>query len=316
MTNNRLRDHFPMLRDREEVLADIYKNEALTLTFDHWTKSQQEEFLNFCTGIRGVKVLYDCFFKEIFNPDEKPERLERLLSLLLENEVRILHVLPNESGGIAAEGALLVMDIVVQLADGSIVNIEIQHTWIHRVSPRSDTGVQLELLQDYLFVALDIFRKNLQNKAKETINELEAWLIFLCMDDPEWITELTESRPEFQAFYREIYEMCRNTERVMGLFSEELAIMDKNTAQYMIDEMQEQLDEQKRLFDQQEKLLGERERRLDEQGKRLDEQEKRLDEKEKLLDEKGAVIAKQENEILALRQQIEELTKRLNEEKP
>ena len=45
MTNNRLRDHFPMLRDREE-------------------------FLNFCTGIRGVKVLYDCFFKEIFNPDE------------------------------------------------------------------------------------------------------------------------------------------------------------------------------------------------------------------------------------------------------
>ena len=49
MTNNRLRDHFPMLRDREEVLADIYKNEALTLTFDHWTKSQQEEFLNFCT---------------------------------------------------------------------------------------------------------------------------------------------------------------------------------------------------------------------------------------------------------------------------
>ena len=375
MTNNRLRDHFPMLRDREEVLADIYKNEALTLTFDHWTKSQQEEFLNFCTGIRGVKVLYDCFFKEIFNPDEKPERLERLLSLLLENEVRILHVLPNESGGIAAEGALLVMDIVVQLSDGSIVNIEIQkigyhfpgqrcacysadlllrqykrvkgakgkkfsyrdmkpvytivffensptefrklqHTWIHRVSPRSDTGVQLELLQDYLFVALDIFRKNLQNKAKETINELEAWLIFLCMDDPEWITELTESRPEFQAFYREIYEMCRNTERVMGLFSEELAIMDKNTAQYMIDEMQEQLDEQKRLFDQQEKLLGERERRLDEQGKRLDEQEKRLDEKEKLLDEKGAVIAKQENEILALRQQIEELTKRLNEEKP
>ena len=131
MTNNRLRDHFPMLRDREEVLADIYKNEALTLTFDHWTKSQQEEFLNFCTGIRGVKVLYDCFFKEIFNPDEKPERLERLLSLLLENEVRILHVLPNESGGIAAEGALLVMDIVVQLADGSIVNIEIQKIGYH-----------------------------------------------------------------------------------------------------------------------------------------------------------------------------------------
>jgi hypothetical protein len=29
--------------------------------------------------------------------------------------------------------------------------------------------------------------------------------------------------------YREIYELCRNVEKVMGLFSKELQILDKNT---------------------------------------------------------------------------------------
>ena len=39
----------------------------------------------------------------------------------------------------------------------------------------------------------------------------------------------------------EVYELCRNTEEVMRMFSEELAILDKNTVQYMIEEMQAEL---------------------------------------------------------------------------
>ena len=35
--------------------------------------------------------------KEIFNPELYPERLEALLSLLLETEVKIKRVLPNDS---------------------------------------------------------------------------------------------------------------------------------------------------------------------------------------------------------------------------
>lgn len=29
--------------------------------------------------------------------------------------------------------------------------------------------------------------------------------------------------PEFRSIYEEVYEMCRNVEEIMGLFSEELA---------------------------------------------------------------------------------------------
>lgn len=41
--------------------------------------------------------------------------------------------------------------------------------------------------------------------------------------------------------------MCLNMERVMGMFSKELQELDRNTVQYMIDEMEEEIDEQQKL---------------------------------------------------------------------
>lgn len=54
--------------------------------------------------------------------------------------------------------------------------------------------------------------------------------------------------------YQQIYYICRNTEKVMELYSEELKILDRNTVQLMIDEMQEELirkDQQLELLSQQ-----------------------------------------------------------------
>ncbi len=121
-----LKERFPMIRDRKELLEEIHNRKDLKNIFDSWQKKYQEEFLDICTGMRGVKILYDSFFKAIMNPDETPERLEELLSLILKTRVKILHVLPNESTRIAGENTLLVLDIVVQLADGSIANVEVQ----------------------------------------------------------------------------------------------------------------------------------------------------------------------------------------------
>lgn len=45
----------------------------------------------------------------------------------------------------------------------------------------------------------------------------------------------------------------------MGIFSEELAILDKNTVDYMIDEMQDKIDEQKETInDLEDKLARQR----------------------------------------------------------
>ena len=69
--------------------------------------------------------------------------------------------------------------------------------------------------------------------------------MFLSMDEPERIIELITSYPEFKAMYEHVYSMCRNVEDAMGIFSEELKILDRNTVRYMVDEMQDTINEQK-----------------------------------------------------------------------
>lgn len=99
--------------------------------------------------MQGVKILYDSFFKEILNPDTAPSRLEELLSLILQRHIRILHVLPNDSSRIAEENALLIMDIVVQLEDGSIANIEVQKIGYSFPGQRSACYLADLLLRQY-----------------------------------------------------------------------------------------------------------------------------------------------------------------------
>ena len=62
--------------------------------------------------------------------------------------------------------------------------------------------------------------------------------MFLGTDDPDRIVSLLDQYPWFENLYRDLYTACCNTEKVMDMFSEELRILDRNTAQYMIDEME------------------------------------------------------------------------------
>ena len=125
---------------------------------------------------------------------------------------------------------------------------------------RSDTGIEIPLLQEYLFIPLDIFRENLQNKGIQ--DDLDAWLAFLSVDEPETISHLIQRYPRFRPMYEDVYEMCRNIERVMGLYSEELRILDRNTVQLMIDELQEQIEEQKEQLAQKDSVIAELKRCL------------------------------------------------------
>ena len=60
------------------------------------------------------------------------------------------------------------------------------------------------------------------------------------------ILELCRDTPDFRRIYKEFYQICRNGERMMEMFSKELEIMDRNTVKLMIDEMEEELNETKR----------------------------------------------------------------------
>lgn len=88
---------------------------------DIWRK----QFTDFCTGKRTLPLLYDVFFKKIFHPDVHPERLSRFISSVIGRNVRVIKILPAEDTFIAGE-RMVIMDIIVELEDGSITNVEIQ----------------------------------------------------------------------------------------------------------------------------------------------------------------------------------------------
>ena len=108
-----------MLPTKKELFERIQSDKELALEYASWKGKYQQEFLDFCTGEKGVKVLYDSFFKEVLHPEYAAGRLEDWLSVVLGERVTILTVLPNDSTRIADETSLLVTDIVVELEDGS-----------------------------------------------------------------------------------------------------------------------------------------------------------------------------------------------------
>ncbi len=69
-------------------MKNIQNKRELKEIFDGWEVNYQNEFLDICSGARGVKMLYDTFFKEIMNPDVVPERLEEVLSLISNTKVK------------------------------------------------------------------------------------------------------------------------------------------------------------------------------------------------------------------------------------
>ena len=369
----KLQQHFPMIQDREAILLKIRENRTMDEEFQSWTEEQREEFLDFCTGVRGIKFLYDGFFKEIFDPDATPERLEAFLSLFLGTKVKILEVLPLDGSRIADESSLLTMDMVVQLENGGIVNLEIQkigylfpgersacysadlllrqykrvrssrrknftykdikgvytlvlfeksprifhrfpNDYLHYFEQKSNTDLELDLLQKYLFIPLDIFRKSLDNRSKFPQNtskikaEQDAWLTFLSVDDPEKILELIKEFPQFKPMYETAYQQCCNVEEVMRMFSEELLELDRNTTQLMIDEMQEEI-EQKRAE------LGEKKEELEEKKTELEAKKVELSKKKEELEKKKTELEEKKAELGERNQQLNEKKAELEEKK-
>ena len=133
----------------------------------------------------------------------------------------------------------------------------------------------MNLLQEYTFLCLDIFGDIIQNENRKIKNRLEEWLVFLSQDDPDMIIKLLNQNADFQEIYEEVYTICLNMERMMEMFSKELAILDRNTVKLMIDEMEEEVVEAKRKADEAVRKADETESRADEAESRAKQAEHR-----------------------------------------
>lgn len=295
---NRLPLELQKPRLRHEVLQQIHSDPQTSLAFQQLEPEAQEALIQFCIGNRGLKITYDPFFHRIFDPERYPERLNQLLSSILKQSVKVIKILPREGIRLTENASLVIMDILVETSDGSLINVEIQKsgylfpvqrsfcygadmlarqyatlratkkesfsykdmrpvyvivfmenspsifskypdTFIHRSVFTFDTGIHLENLLNFIYIPLDIFR----NMPHNNIEELEAWLYFLSSDEPRHIQQIAEKYPFFQELYQEIINFRYEPKELINMYSEALAIMDRNTINLMIDEMKEEMEQ-------------------------------------------------------------------------
>lgn len=332
---------------REEVMAKIEENDETYLKFQRFSEELQEELIAFCMGNWGMRITYDPFFKYIFNPEMRPERLSEVLSLILQEEVEIIEVLPNESNRITESGSLLITDILVKLKSGAYANVEIQKIgytfpgqrcacyssdllmrqlarvkasakkqgkkfsykdvkkvytivlieksssvywdcsehYIHHAKQVFDTGLELDLLQEYIIIPLDVFRKIPHNE----LSKLDAWLYFIGSDSPKDISRVIEAYPEFKELYNELLMLRYNIKELVGMYDfyrELLREADEEAVEYMVEEQRKEIEELKvirnRLSEENQRQKEENQRQKEEYERYKEENEEQRKEIERL----------------------------------
>lgn len=337
-------------KSRNQVMEELKADPWVYGEFQRLSSRLQEEFLGFCMGTKGLGITYDPVFKRIFNPEYRPERLEEFLSLCLGQKVKIIRAVPNESERLTEEGSLLVMDILVQLASGVLINIEIQrigylfpgarcacygsdllmrqysqvreerrrrgqrfsyhdmkavyiivliqestpefqkfpNDYLHYIKPESSTGLELDMLQNYLLIPLDIFRQILQNRDKrKPENKLEAWLMFISSNRPEDIMSLIEAYPEFEELYKEVFEFRYQRRELIGMYSEALRIMDANMVEYMVEQQKKEMQKQEKEIQKQKEEIQKQKNKIQNQKEEIQNQKEEIQRLKALLGLEG-----------------------------
>ena len=343
----------------EEAVTLIEADPEARKHFNSLSPAAQQKVISFIQGNTGLKILGDKCFKEIISPKNRTDRLDSMLSAILGENVTVQSVLPREGIVLNEKGSFVVMDILVQLENGTFINVEVQRVgylfpgarsscyladlvmrqynmvrstyqdsfsynlmnpiilivlmenssenfavatphYIHREQITYDSNAVVKTLTQTIYISLDTFRSVVQN-----INtELDAWLTFLGSDSPADIVKLVNAYPEFIEYYKDIVEYRRHPKELMNMFSEALAIMDRNMEKYMIDEWKAKLEEQKATIQEQESTIQANEAIIQEKESVIQKKESVIQEKESVIQEKESVIQEKEFTIQELKAQL------------
>ena len=160
----------------------------------------------------------------------------------------------------------------------------------------------MDTLQGYILIPLDIYRKNMDNRPIRT--DLEAWLAFLSFTDPDRIGGLLERYPMFRDMYQQIYDLCLDTGKVMNMYSKELAMMDRNTVLYMMDQRDQ-------VIAQQAKELAQNEQTIAQKDLALEQKDLALALNEQMIAQKDLALAQNEQTIAQMDLALEQAQKEI-----
>lgn len=111
--------------------------------------------------------------------------------------------------------------------------------YLHHGKTVFDSGLNMELLQEYYLIALDVFQKIPYSEGEKS--EQRAWLSLLTTENLEDAERLIEDYPWLKEIYQEIAMLRRKPEEVLGMWSEALRMLDENTLKYYVEELEEKL---------------------------------------------------------------------------
>ena len=338
-------------RTKEEALMKLAQSPGLYKAYQGIKKEiWRARILEFFAGNQSLPLTYDPFFKFIFNPDRHAERLEEFISSILNMRVKIKKILPVEDSLIDGE-TYLIMDLLVEMEDGSLANIEIQKNgyafteerlscyaadllmrqytrvrgergadftyrdikkvyvivlyekstaefhrhgdaYFHHGKIGYDTGLNLEMLDEYFLIALDVFRKI--PYAEDNKGSLHAWLSLLTTENLTDAEQNIRHYPWLAPIYEEIALLRHKPEEIISMWSEALRILDENSLKYYVEELKEELDKEKLHVQEMSTAFD---AALSEKDAAL----KTLKEKDAALSEKDAEIAALKAELAARR---------------
>ena len=345
---------FPPL-SRNECLDKLREDNQLYQKYNSLNTHWKEEFLDFMSGKKTLPLTYDPIFKKLFNPEIYPERLSDLISSIIRIPITVIRALPVQES-ILEGNALLIMDILVQLEDGSLANVEVQKIpymfpaermscyssdlvlrqysrvkgekgkaftykdmrpvytiiffekslpefkapalngkYLHFGKTVFDTGLELELLQRFYLISLDVFSENKYPLDKN--NRVTAWLSLLATRNVDDLTEILAVYPWLEAIYQDMASYLHKPEEVLTMFSDALKILDHNTVQYMIDEMQNTIDDQKAQ-------LSDKDSQLADKDSQLTDMHSQLADKDSQLTDMHSQLADKDSQIAALKAQL------------
>ena len=153
-------------RSRKAVLEILQQKQEVWRDFQMFPNEYQEELLLFCMGEKGLRTTYDKVFKHIYNPEKHRERLEDMISAILGEPVKIIKVLQREGVQLKELGTFIIMDIVVKLADGSLVDVEMQKIGYRFPAERTDCYLADLLMRQYNDLQQSNEKFNYQNMSK------------------------------------------------------------------------------------------------------------------------------------------------------
>ena len=161
--------------------------------------------------------------------------------------------------------------------------------YLHYGKTIFNTGLELELLQEFCLAALDVYRKIPYPEREK--NEQNAWLSLLTTENLSDAEELVRDYPWLEEIYQEIAMLRRKPEEVLGMWSDALRILDENTMKLYVEELEEKL--QKTLEEKEQEKM-----RAEEKLRQITKEKAKEQEKfRQLTEEKDAQIAALEKKL-------------------